>query len=91
MDAAKLNPVRSDYRRLTPALVVKGAENALRFYREVFNANVRMRFPGPNGTVAHAELEIGDSILIVEDEYPERGTRVPEPEGIGGASNFIFI
>jgi len=91
MNAPKIKPIRSDYRRLTPALVVKGAEKAQRFYAEVFNAKVRMSFPGPHDTIAHAELEIGDSVLIVEDEYPERGTKAPGPEGVEGAPNFIFI
>ncbi len=49
-----------------------------------------MRFPGPGGTIAHAEIEIGDSVIIVEDEFPDRGTKAPI-EGAEGVSSFLFI
>ena len=51
--------------------------NQLRTVADVFDATERWRFPGPGGTVAHAEIEIGDSVIIVEDESPERGTKAP--------------
>ncbi|MFE9643175.1 VOC family protein [Streptomyces sp. NPDC006365] len=51
------------YRRVTPCLVVQGAAKALEFYGDVFGATERMRFPGPDGTIAHAEIEIGDSVV----------------------------
>src|SRR5437773_8917100 len=62
---AKPNPIPARYRRITPALIVNGGNKALEFYGDVFGASERMRFPGPNGTVAHAEVEIGDSVIIV--------------------------
>jgi PhnB protein len=75
--AAKPNPIPATYRRVTPCLIVQGAAKALDFYAEVFGATERMRFPGPDGTVAHAEIQIGDSVVIVEDEDPQRGTTAP--------------
>jgi uncharacterized glyoxalase superfamily protein PhnB len=45
----------------------------------VFGATERMRLPGPGGAVAHAEIQIGDSVVIVEDESPQRGTKAPPP------------
>jgi PhnB protein len=50
-----------------------------------------MRFPGPGGTVAHAELQIGDAVLIVEDEDPQRGTTAPPAGGLAGTPVFQFV
>ena len=72
-DAAKPDPIPDSYRRVTPCLVVRGAAKALEFYGEVFGASERMRFPGPDDTVAHAEIQIGDSVVIVEDEDRQPG------------------
>jgi PhnB protein len=90
-DAAKPNPIPDSYRRVTPCLVVRGAANALDFYAEVFGASERMRFPGPDGSVAHAEIQIGDSVVIVEDEDPQRGTTAPLAGGLPGTPVFQFI
>ena len=51
----------------------------------------RMRFPAPGGTVAHAEIQIGDSVVIIEDEVPERGTQAPPPGGVAGSPSSLFI
>lgn len=84
-------PIPDMYRRITPCLVVRGADSALDFYAQVFQATERMRYPGPGGTVAHAEIQIGDSVVIVEDESPMMGTTAPPPEGLGGSPSFLFI
>jgi PhnB protein len=81
---AKSNPIPERYRRVTPALVVNGGVKALEFYAEVFDATERMRFPGPDGTVAHAEIEIGDSVVIIEEASPYMGTKAPPPDGLDG-------
>lgn len=91
MSTAKPDPVPANYRRVTPCLVVQGAAKALEFYREVFGARERMRFPAPDGTIAHAELEIGDSVLIVEDADTRLGTSAPPPGGLAGTPVFQFI
>ena len=90
-EAAKPNPIPDSYRRVTPCLVVRGAAKALEFYAEVFGAAERMRFPGPGGTVAHAEIQIGDAVVIVEDEDPQRGTTAPPAGGLPGTPAFQFI
>jgi len=90
-EAAKPAPMPDSYRRVTPCLVVRGAAKALEFYAEVFGAAERMRFPGPGGTVAHAEIQIGDSVVIVEDEDPQRGTTAPPAGGLPGTPAFQFI
>jgi PhnB protein len=88
---AKPNPIPTRYRRITPALIVNGGDKALEFYRDVFGATVRMRTPGPNDTVAHAEIEIGDSVVIVEDASPYMGTQAPPAEGLAGSPSFLYL
>lgn len=85
------NPIPDRYRRVTPALIVEGAGRALEFYAEVFGATERMRFDGPGGTIAHAEIEIGDSVIIVEDASPVMGTKAPPAAGLDGTPTFLFI
>ena len=87
----KPKPIPDAYRRVTPCLVVQGGVKALEFYAEVFGATERMRVPGPDGTIAHAEIQIGDSVVIVEDEVPERGTKAPPPGGVAGSPSSLFI
>jgi PhnB protein len=89
--AAKPSPIPDSYRRVTPSLTVAGAVKALEFYGAVFGATERMRFPGPGGTIAHAEIQIGDSVVIVEDEDPQRGTKAPPPGGLPGSPASLFI
>src|SRR5690349_4036019 len=87
----KPNPIPDTYRRVTPCLVVQGAAKALDFYANVFGATERMRFPGPGGTIAHAEIQIGDAVVIVEDENPHTGTSAPPTGGLAGTPVFQFI
>lgn len=85
------NPIPASYRRVTPCLTVQGAARALEFYAAVFGASERMRTPGPGGTIVHAEIEIGDSVLILADEFPPQGTQAPPPGGLPGSPAFLFI
>jgi PhnB protein len=87
----KPKPIPDAYRRVTPCLIVQGAGKALEFYAAVFGATERMRFPGPGGTIAHAEIQIGDSVVIIEDESPQRGTKAPPPGGVAGSPSWLFI
>jgi len=66
------------YHSVTPYLAVKGAERAIDFYTRAFNATELMRMPTPDGKIAHAEIKIGDSVVMLSDEYPEMGSRAPE-------------
>lgn len=75
-------PIPEDYPRLTPYLIVDGAAAAIDFYRSVLGATERMRMPGPDGRIGHAELELGDSMIMLADENPEMGPR--SPKSIGG-------
>jgi PhnB protein len=89
--SARPEPIPDSYRRVTPCLTVQGAAKALEFYAAVFGASECMRFPGPGGTIPHAEIQIGDSVVIVEDEDPRRGTKAPPPGGLAGSPVSLFI
>ena len=85
------DPIPDTYRRVTPALIMEGAAAALDFYAEVFGAQVRTRFNGPDDTIAHAEIEIGDAVVIVEDASTMMGTTAPPSRGLDGSPVFMFI
>jgi PhnB protein len=57
-----VKPIPEGYHSVTPYLIVKGAAKAIDYYKKVFGATEVMRMPGPNGTVGHAEMKIGDSV-----------------------------
>jgi PhnB protein len=81
------------FHTLNPALIVKGAAEAVEFYKKVFDAKVKRIFYGPDGkTVAHAELEIGDSRLMLSDEFPMMKVFSPKSPGGGtSASLYMFV
>jgi PhnB protein len=87
----KVSPIPSGHRSLAPYLVVRGAAKALDFYARTFGARELFRMPGPGGRIMHAEVQIGDSVLMLADENPERGTRSPEGNGGNAASVFLYL
>lgn len=91
MTTTKPGPIPSTYPRVTPALIVDGADNALEFYREVLGATERMRIPGPGGTIAHAEIQIGGSVVMVDDASPAVGTKAPPAGGFSGTPCSLFV
>ena len=86
---AAVKPVPEGYPQVTPYLVVDGAGAAIEFYGKVLGATERMRLPGPDGTIGHAELQLGDSLIMVADEAPQLGLR--GPRAIGGAPVTISV
>ena len=84
-----VRPVPEGYSTVTPYLIVTGAAAAIDFYKLVFDAKELMRFGGPDGKVAHAELQIGDSRIMLADEHPEMGHR--SPQTIGGSAVGIML
>ena len=87
--AAKVNPIPKGYEGATPYLIVKGAVNALEFYKKAFGAEEIMRIPAPGGKVGHAEIKIGGAIIMLADEFPEMNHR--SPQTLGGTPVTIFI
>lgn len=84
-----VQPIPENYPRASAALAVDGAADAIDFYRAVFGATERMRIPAPEGKIGHAELEIGDSLIMVADEYPDMG--FVGPKKIGGTPVTISV
>lgn len=82
-------PIPDGYPRVTPYLYVDGASSAIDFYCEVLGATERMRMPGPDGRLGHAELEIGDSVIMLADENPEMDVR--SPTALGGTPMSLHV
>lgn len=77
------------YHTATPYLIVRGAAQAIDFYQRVFGAVERMRMPGPGGKVMHAEIQIGDSTIMLADEFPEMNAL--SPQAIGGSPILLLL
>lgn len=75
---AKVKPIPDGYHSITPYLVVKGAAQAIDYYKKAFGATEIMRMATPDGNVGHAELKIGDSIFMMGEEVPQMGYRAPQ-------------
>jgi PhnB protein len=76
-----VKPIPEVYRSVTPYLIVGDAAAALGFYQQVFRARLRMRLDGPQGKIGHAELEIGDSLIMLADEHPAMDALAPPSVG----------
>src|SRR5437773_3823294 len=77
----KVNYIPAGYHTLTPYLIVNGAAKAIEFYKTAFGASEVMRIGGPAGKIGHAELKIGDSRIMLADEFPEMDARGPQTIG----------
>ena len=82
-------PIPDNYPRVTPYLIVDGGDAAIGFYKSVLGATERGRMDGPDGKVGHAELEIGDSLVMLADEHPE--VDAFGPKSVGGTPVFLHI
>ena len=88
---ADVKAIPEGYPQVSPYLHVRGAGEAIEFYRQVFGATERLRMPGPGGTVGHAELELGDSLLMLSDEYPDMGVRGPRTVGGTPVTLMVYV
>jgi PhnB protein len=86
-----VKPVPDGYYTATPYLIVKGAARALDFYKQAFGAQELMRFPMPDGKVGHAEIKIGNSPIMLADEFPEMGHKSPESLGGSPVSIMLYV
>ena len=82
--------IPDEYHSITPYLVCKGAAKAIEFSTRAFGAKESVRMPGPEGRIMHAEVKIGDSMLMLADENPERGAVAP-PAGTLARSASIML
>lgn len=86
---ANVKPIPEGYPQVTPYLYIDGAAAAIEFYSKIFGAKERMRMPAPHGKIGHAELQIGDSVIMLADEYPEMDVR--GPKAVGGTPVTISV
>ncbi len=88
---ANVRPVPEGYHTATPYLICDGAADAIVFYKKAFGATEVMRMPMPNGKIGHAEIKIGDSILMLADENPATGIRSPKHYGGTPVSVLLYV
>ena len=84
-----VKPIPEGYHTLTAYLAVEDADRAIEFYKDAFGAEEVVRMGAPDGRVAHAELQIGDTVLMVSDPYPMQNAK--SPKELGGTTVSIFM
>ena len=89
MPTAKTHYIPAGYHSVTPYIIVRNAAKALDWYKNVFGAQEEMRFPTPDGKIGHAEIKIGDSCIMLADEFPQMNA--VSPETIGGTASALMI
>jgi PhnB protein len=86
---SSVKPVPEDMHTITPHLICAGAADAIEFYKKAFSAVELGRIPGPDGKLIHAAIKIGDSVLMLVDEFPEWGSL--GPKSLKGSSVTIHL
>jgi len=86
-----VKPIPEGYPRVSPYLVVDGAQKAIEFYTTVLGFAERMRMPGPDGRIGHAELQLDDSVVMLADEFPEMGAKAPSAYGGSPVSLSVYV
>ena len=87
----QVNPIPQGYHSITPYLVVKDAARAIEFYKMAFGAKELFRMEMPNKMIGHCELQIGDSRIMLADEFPDMGATAPTSEGGRAFSLLIYV
>src|SRR4051812_47963087 len=86
-----VKPIPEGYHTVTPYLIVNGGAQAIDFYKQAFGATELFRMDGPDGKVGHAEIRIGNSPVMLADEFPDMGFRSPRSLGGAGVSLMIYV
>jgi PhnB protein len=84
-----VKPIPEGYHTVTPYIAVDNASEAIKYYKRAFGAKERVRMDTPDGKIGHAELEIGDSVVMLADPFPQSSTTPPKE--LGGTSSSIFM
>ena len=87
--ADSVKPIPEGYHSVTPYLCIKGASEAIEFYKSAVDATELMRIPSPDGSIGHAEIQIGDSRIMIPDESPKMDFR--SPATIGGTPVHVYM
>lgn len=88
---AGVKPIPDDYPRVIPYLTVDGASAAIDFYTTVLGATERMRMPSPDGKIGHAELQIGDAVVMLADLFPDMGAATPHALGGTPVTLMVYV
>jgi PhnB protein len=88
---SKPKPIPDGYHTATPYLIIKDAAKAIEFYKMAFGAKEMMRMSQPDGRIGHAEIKIGDSPIMLADEFPEMGARSPQSLGGSPVSILLYV
>jgi PhnB protein len=86
-----VQPIPSGYHTITPYLICRGAAKAIAFYEQAFGAKEKFRLPMPGGLLGHAELEFGDSVIMLADENPDWGAMSPQSLGGTPVSQMMYV
>lgn len=86
-----VKPIPEGYHSATPYLIIKDAADAIEFYKRAFGAIELFRFPAPEGKIGHAEIKIGDSPIMLADEYPDMGYKGPKALGGSPVSLMLYV
>lgn len=89
--SAKVKAIPDGYHSATPYLIIDGAARALDFYKRAFDAKELMRIPAPNDRIGHAEIRIGNSVIMLADEHPEMDARSPAHYGGSPVSILLYL
>jgi PhnB protein len=84
-----VKPIPDGYSSVTPYLFIREAAKAIEFYKKAFGAKELFRFPGPDGRLGHAEIQIGNARIMMADEHPEVNAR--SPQTIGGSAGLTLL
>ena len=84
-------PIPEGYHTATPYLVIDGAAEAIDYYKKAFGAKERMRMEAPGNRIGHAEIEIGDSLVMLSDAFPQSTTKAPTELGGTTAGVFLYV
>ena len=88
---SKVKPIPEGYHSVTPYLIIKNAADAIEFYKKAFGATELFRIDQPDGKIGHAEIKIGDSPIMLSDEFPEMGHRGPQSLGGSPVSIMLYV
>ena len=88
---AQVKAVPEGYHTITPNIVVSDGAKAIDFYKKAFGAEEIVRMPGPNGGIMHAELRIGDSVVMLGEDMPEFGSKNPKAYGGSPVSFYVYV
>ncbi len=88
---SNVKAIPDGYSVVAPYLIIRGAARALEFYQQAFGAKERMRLAMPDGLIGHAEIQLGDSVIMLGDESPEMDCRAPEAFGGSPVSLHVYV